>query len=168
MYWASAFNLCSCGTGSCLNFLPDASISGLWALCIKDVLLQPNGSRIELAAKKDLTAENIPFPVKAGYQDVQMNFLALSREFLEHHSGARCSSILPQPGLSPPGCGFYIQPTSFQPNGCSTAAKRTNEMSFWQTHKVLSAQSYTCCTLSAGYLCLHLRRHCKVFLEENI
>lgn len=63
---------------------------------------------------------------------------------------------------------FYIQPTSFQPNGCSTAAKHTNEMSFWQTHKVLSAQSYTCCTLSAGYLCLHLRRHCKVFLEESI
>lgn len=77
-------------------------------LCIKDVLLQPYGSRIELAAKKDLTAENIPFPVKAGYQDVQMNFLALTREFLEHHSGAWRSSILPQLGLSPPGHGFIF------------------------------------------------------------
>lgn len=108
MYWASAFNLCSCGTGSCLNFLPDASKSGLWVLCIKDVLLQPYTSRIELATKKDLIAENIPFPVKAGYQDVQTNFRALTREFLEHHSGAWCCSILPPLGLSPPGCGFIF------------------------------------------------------------
>lgn len=109
MYWASAFNLCSYGTGSCLNFLLDASISGLWVLCIKDVLFQPHSSRIELAAKKDLVAENIPFPVKAGYQDVQMNFSTLTREFLEHHSGAWSSSILPPLGLSPPGHGFIFR-----------------------------------------------------------
>lgn len=108
MYWAPAFSLCSYGTGSCLNFLLDASISGLWVPCIKDVLFQPHSSRTELAAKKDLFAENIPFPVKAGYQDVRMNFCTLTREFLEHHSGAWSSSILPPLGLSPPGHGFIF------------------------------------------------------------
>lgn len=108
MYWAPAFSLCSYGTGSCLNFLLDASISGLWVPCIKDVLFQPHSSRTELAAKKDLFAENIPFPVKAGHQDVRMNFCTLTREFLEHHSGAWSSSILPPLGLSPPGHGFIF------------------------------------------------------------
>lgn len=113
------------------------------------------------SCKERSHCEENTFSCQDGYQNVEMYLLSLTREFLEHHSGAWCSSVIPVLGLSPPGHGFIFSLHHFSQTVVLQLQSTLMRWVFGRLTKFLVPRvtCVLCCLLA--YLCLYLRRHCK-------